>query len=188
MNPSDKSMQLLATPKSSFPSFTLGDGLLSLEDFLLNSKAAEGSPKSPDTHMSSSIIIPSLRKALPKVKEPRIVIVIKDGLLPLLTVSPPIRSQLNCLLISKSPSEKPSSQISSNDDNPKPRVKANGSAPMAAISDKFTAKLLYPIDLGSWVGEKWTPLTRISVEIAIGKFLDNFSIAASSPIPTIKSV
>ena len=63
-------------------------------------------------------------------------------------------------------------------------VKATGSAPMAARSDRLTASDLCPSCRGSVSAKKWVPETSISVEMAICVPGTGVNNAQSSPIPS----
>jgi hypothetical protein len=93
----------------------------------------------PEIQMSSPGLAASRRSARPGSTSPKMVMQMLSGPL---VVSPPISSHPNSSASPNRPSAKAASQAGSAAGSASARVKATGLAPIAARSDRFTARHL----------------------------------------------
>src|SRR5699024_12575517 len=98
-----------------------------------------------------------------------------------LTVSPPIKLTPICSAKAKKPRQNPSSQSSSTYGKDKLNKAQRGRAPMAAKSDKLTARLRQPTYSAGNPTGKWRPSSKVSMLIASPMPEVGLITAASSP-------
>src|SRR5690625_939614 len=122
---------------------------------------AAASPTGPVIHSLSPGLAPLRRKARVAGTSPVTCTVILKGPL---TVSPPTRLTPICSAKVKKPRQKPSSHASSTCGNDKLSKAQRGRAPMAAKSDKFTARLRQPTYSAGNPTGKWRPSSKRSEE------------------------
>jgi len=120
--------------------------------------------------------------AFPDAMVPRAVIEIVNGPA---VVSPPISGQKYCSEIENRSLENAFSQASFTLGKAIARVNASGFAPMAARSERLTARALWPNSSGLALAKKCLPSTSISLVTAISSLFCGFSMAQSSPIPSV---
>ena len=101
-------------------------------------------------------------------------------------VSPPISGQENRLATANKPLEKLSSHCVSTAGRAIAKVNPRGLAPIAARSERFTARALRPKCSESVPTKKCRPSTSISLVIAISSPGKGFIRAQSSPIPKLR--
>src|SRR5687767_9660885 len=131
--------------------------------------------------MSLPGLAPPRRSAAPAGTSPMIVTVSVSGPR---VVSPPINETLYSWARSKKPLAKAASQSWVTFGSVTASVAQYGSAPIAAMSERFTASALCPRFSGSTSGKKCVPETIVSVETARSMPLVTSIRAASSPTPS----
>ena len=130
--------------------------------------------------MSSPTFAPDLRMAFPDGMLPNAVMEIVSGPA---VVSPPMRGQEYWFAIAKRPLAKAPSQTSSTLGRAIAKVNPRGFAPMAARSERLTARALWPNSSGLAPSKKCLPSISISLVIAISSPATGMRRAQSSPIP-----
>src|SRR5688572_8689742 len=143
--------------------------------------ASAASPMLPDTQMSLPGFAPPRRSAAPAGTSPMMVTVIVSGPR---VVSPPISETSYSCARSKKPLAKAASQSWFTFGSVKASVAQYGIAPIAAMSERFTASALWPRCSGSTSGKKCVPETIVSVETARSMPLETSISAQSSPTPS----
>ncbi len=102
-------------------------------------------------------------------------------------VSPPARPMPCASARAKKPSANASTQAMSTCGNDSDSVHQRGCAPIAARSDRFTAKVFQPMSAAAVSAGKCTPALSVSVVIASNSPAGGSSKAASSPMPSGRS-
>ena len=143
-------------------------------------RASLASPTAPETQISSLSNAPDLRIALSFGMLPKAVMQILSGPA---VVSPPMRGQANWLAIANKPLLNASNQTEFASGNANASVKPSGLAPIAARSERLTARAFQPSHSGLASWKKCLPLTNMSLVIAISSVGSIVSRAQSSPIP-----
>jgi hypothetical protein len=143
--------------------------------------ASRASPSVPEIQMSSPGRAASRRNACRSGTSPNTVMQIVRGPL---VVSPPISSQPCRSASASKPQENGSSQAASASGKENASVNASGLAPIAARSDRLTARHLWPRLAGSAPAKKCRPSTSMSVETASCMPGAGASSAQSSPTPS----
>lgn len=143
--------------------------------------ASRASPSVPETQMSSPARAASRRSARLDATSPKIVMQMFSGPF---VVSPPISSQPWASASANRPPENARSQSASATGNASANVNATGRAPIAARSDRLTARLLWPSRRGSSPAKKWRSSTSMSDEIAMVMPGVGRNSAQSSPMPS----
>ncbi len=133
--------------------------------------------------MSSSARAPSRRNAAPAGTAPNTVTLMARSWA-LRVVSPPINGQPWAAASAWNPSAKAASHGSSSRGNASPSTQPMGRAPMAARSDRFTARALCPSAFGSTSGKKCRPSSSRSVLVATCSPGGTGNNAQSSPTPS----
>ena len=155
-NPSEMSMALFAISCNAKPKATRGRGacrasiqtcfsaadkVFSGSLFCSCAKPSAASPNVPDTQISSPSLAPSRRSAVPIGSSPMICTLILSGPR---VVSPPMRLMLNSSAQAKNPRENSANQASSIFGKAMASVAHFGVAPIAAMSETFTARDFQP--------------------------------------------
>src|SRR5258706_489125 len=135
----------------------------------------------PETHTSLPAFAPFLRSAAPIGTSPMMVIVSDSGPR---VVSPPMSETLNSSARSKNPFANAASQPWSTVGTVRASIAQYGIAPIAAMSERFTASALWPRFSGGTSGKKCVPDTMVSVETARSMPLVMSTRAQSSPTPS----
>ena len=192
-SPSETSMAALAIPRRARPSATLGCGRCSAA----RQAASKGSaravrpcrcarpsaarPGRPDIQIESPGLAPSRRKACPAGVSPRMVTQKARGPR---VVSPPIRSTPKRVAQPKKPRANPSIQSADASGKASASVAQRGCAPIAAMSETFTARVFQPSASGSVSARKCVPSTNRSVDTTSSCPGVGTTSAPSSPTPS----
>ena len=189
--PSETSIMALARPRRETPNSSRGSGLCRRAEksgggaspAFSRAKAQDAAPNSPLRKTASPGRAPSRRMACPSGHSPNSWMTTAKG--PRLR-SPPTNATPWRRASSASPRLNPDSQASSSwaSDRVSTKVIQRGAAPMAAMSLRLTAKLLWPMSKGSASGKKCVPATRASVETASSLPAGTDNRAPSSPMPS----
>ena len=142
--------------------------------------ARRASPSVPEIQTSSPTRAAARRSAWPGASSPKIVMQIVSGPL---VVSPPISSQSCSSARANRPALNAASQGRSASGSASASVNAVGRAPIAARSDRFTARHLWPSMRASAPAKKWRPSTSMSEETATCLPGVGARSAQSSPMP-----
>src|SRR5258706_1367309 len=182
--PSETSIAALAIPRKCRPRATRGSGVcrrLAAAALPGRANAYAAPPKQPDTQIPSAGRAPSRRRAFFFGTSPRIVTQMLSGPR---VVSPPTSSTPKRRARVKNPFAKPASHRSSAVGSASASVAQRGVAPIAAMSERFTASALWPSLRASAPARKCRPSMSRSVETASSMPAAGRSSAASSPTPS----
>src|SRR5690606_35763157 len=146
--------------------------------------APAASPSVPLTQTSSPGLAPSRRRACPGATSPCAATDTASGPR---VVSPPTRATRCSAASATKPSRKPSTHAGSPSGSDSDKVHHAGSAPMAARSDRFTARAFQPMSEAAVPEGKCTPSLRVSIVTTSCRPGGGCSRAASSPIPSTTS-
>ncbi|MNN28445.1 hypothetical protein D3C81_1420160 [compost metagenome] len=164
-----------ATPRSAMPSATRGAGVSMRGRTWVKSgsgsshsprqspSARRASPSVPEIQISSPGRAASRRSAARCGTSPKTV---SDSVSGPRVVSPPTSSQPWASARASMPPASSASHAGSASGRASASVKARGSAPIAARSDRLTASALWPSARGATSAKKWRPLTSMSVLMA----------------------